>query len=164
MSDKDFKRIPWKSGKGFTTELKVDYSSESERFELRLSRAEIVNDGEFSDFSGYDRILIMIDDNGVLLEHNNRKKDIMKKCFDTAHFSGDWTTFAKLTDGAIKDFNIITSRDSYISKAEITKDNKTHKFNLAAGRFLVYSIDQDIDLCIDDKNNIQLLPDHLFSY
>ena len=51
LSDKDFKRASWENGKGFTTELKVAYSSKGKRFEWRLiSRAEIVNDGKFSDF------------------------------------------------------------------------------------------------------------------
>lgn len=164
LSDKDFKRVPWKNGRGFTTELKVDHPLKNEGFAWRLSIAGIVKDGEFSDFAGYDRILVIIDGNGVVLEHDNGGKDVLKKRFDIAYFSGNRKTFAKLIDGPVKDFNIIVKRDCCVSKVDITRDSKTHKFNLATGHFLVYSVDQNIDVNINNKNTIQLPANHLFHF
>ncbi len=164
LSDKDFKRVPWKNGMGFTTELKVHHPLKNEGFTWRLSIAGIVKDGEFSDFSGYDRILVMLDGNGVVLEHDNGKKDILKKRFDSAYFSGNRKTFAKLIDGPVKDFNIIVKRDCCFSKVDITRDTKTHRFNLDTGHFLVYSVDQNIDININNKNTILLPANHLFHF
>ena len=66
---------------------------------------------DFSDFSGYDRILVLTEGNGVVLNHSNGQKDNLLRRFDFASFSGDLKTFAKLVNGPVKDFNVMTRRD-----------------------------------------------------
>jgi len=51
ISPQQFKQIPWKNGKGTTTELAISDGGTLDHFAWRLSIASVVEDGEFSDFS-----------------------------------------------------------------------------------------------------------------
>lgn len=110
ISPENFKTIPWKNGLGETTELAINEHGTLERFDWRLSIASVVEDGIFSDFSDYDRNLILIEGNGICLTHDQSTIDNLVKKLDVASFVGACKTFGSLIDGAIKDFNIITNQ------------------------------------------------------
>ena len=110
ISPENFKTIPWKNGLGETTELAINEHGTLERFDWRLSIASVVEDGIFSDFSGYDRNLILIEGNGICLTHDQSTTDNLVKKLDVASFAGACNTFGSLINGAIKDFNIITNQ------------------------------------------------------
>ena len=69
-------------------------------------------DGAFSDFSGYDRCLILINGAGVTLTDNKKQTWVLKSQLDTAHFKGEDLIDARLHDGPIRDFNLMTSRQT----------------------------------------------------
>ena len=106
----EFKTVPWKNGKGVTKELLVKYEQGRNEFIFRLSMAGVTENGPFSHFSGYDRVLMMIEGNGITLQHSDGKVNDIKNSADMAVFSGDLKTEAVLKDGPIKDFNVITLR------------------------------------------------------
>jgi len=108
---KQFKTIPWKNGLGETTELAINEQGSLDDFTWRLSIASVVNDGVFSDFSGYHRNLVLISGNGLSLQYDGKHTDVLGNILDIASFDGGCKTLGKLTDGAIKDFNIITNKD-----------------------------------------------------
>jgi environmental stress-induced protein Ves len=64
LSPETFKTIPWKNGLGHTTELAINSGGNLGKFDWRLSIASVVNDGEFSNFSGYQRHLVLIKGEG----------------------------------------------------------------------------------------------------
>ena len=104
-----FKIIPWKNGQGKTTELAINTAGNLDDFDWRLSIATVASDGLFSDFSGYDRNLVLIEGNGISLQHDDNKIDVLKEQLDIASFSGSSKTYGRLVSGAIKDFNIMTN-------------------------------------------------------
>ncbi|WP_394174123.1 HutD/Ves family protein [Thalassotalea litorea] len=118
-----FKSLPWKNGKGSTIELAINNGATLDNFDWRLSMADVVDDGQFSDFSGYLRNLILIRGNGLTLRHsqlNNQQNDqqpqqidILNQHLSFATFDGANKTVAKLHDGAITDFNVITAHDVF---------------------------------------------------
>ncbi|MGB0937348.1 MAG: HutD family protein [Colwellia sp.] len=110
ISPENFKTIPWKNGLGETTELAINEHGTLERFDWRLSIASVVEDGIFSDFSDYDRNLILIEGNGIRLTQDQSTTDNLIKKLDVASFAGACKTFGSLIDGGIKDFNIITNQ------------------------------------------------------
>jgi hypothetical protein len=118
ISPENFKTIPWKNGLGETTELAINEHGTLDSFDWRLSIASVVEDGIFSNFSGYDRNLILIEGNGICLTHDQATKDNLVKKLDVASFSGACKTYGSLIDGAIKDFNIITNEQSVLSNVQ----------------------------------------------
>ena len=110
LSPDQFKGVPWKNGLGVTTELAISLGGTLADFDWRLSIASVVADGVFSDFSGYDRQLILLNGNGIKLTHhidgNNHQVDDLKTPLSVAVFDGANQTFGELIDGPIEDFNV----------------------------------------------------------
>jgi len=111
FSPEHFKTIPWKNGKGETIELAINDGGTLDNFIWRLSMASVVEDGVFSDFSGYQRNLVLIEGNGISLQHDHNKIDKLSNLLEVANFDGACRTVGNLHAGAITDFNIITHQE-----------------------------------------------------
>ena len=61
--------MPWKNGGGSTTEIAIAPAgaSVSSGFDWRVSMADVVSDGPFSAFNGYDRQLALLSGGGMVL-------------------------------------------------------------------------------------------------
>lgn len=108
IAKQNFKKLPWKNGKGSTLELSINENGSLENFDWRLSIATVVEDGGFSDFSGYTRNLVLIGGEGIVLHHNENQIDHLNKILDLSTFDGANKTTAKLLSSAITDFNLMT--------------------------------------------------------
>ena len=146
-----FKTIPWKNGKGKTTELAINSGATLNNFQWRLSIANVIEDGVFSDFSGYTRNLVLIEGNSIHLIHDDMKTDKLTKILDFATFDGGCKTLGTLQSGAIKDFNIITCKTKFSTKVNTFTEQilKSITFN---GLVFAYSLSDDMEVN-DDKNN-----------
>ena len=129
LSPETFKTIPWKNGLGHTTELAINSGGNLDNFNWRLSIASVVNDGDFSNFSGYQRNLVLIEGEGLILDHRNGDIDELTNLLDIAHFDGGSKTHGSLVNGGIKDFNIMTNENSFT--AEVNCYVKQHSANIA---------------------------------
>ena len=129
LSPETFKTIPWKNGLGHTTELAINSGGNLDNFNWRLSIASVVNDGDFSNFSGYQRNLVLIEGEGLILDHRNGDIDELTNLLDIAHFDGGSKTHGSLVNGGIKDFNIMTKQNSFT--AEVNCYVKQHSANFA---------------------------------
>jgi len=118
ISPEQFKTIPWKNGKGVTTELAISDGGTLEKFDWRLSIANVVENGVFSDFSGYLRNLVLIEGEGIELEHDNKKRDVLSSLLSFATFDGACKTVGTLNNGAIKDLNIMVDVEKYKVKVD----------------------------------------------
>lgn len=113
ISPQDFKTLPWKNGKGETIELSISEGGTLRNFDWRISIASVVEDGPFSDFSGYERTLILVKGNGISLQHGDGKTDKLSNLLDVATFDGGLKTSGTLHSGPINDFNIIVDKEKY---------------------------------------------------
>ena len=151
-----FKRIPWKNGLGFTTELAINDGANLDNFDWRLSIATVTNDGEFSNFSGYERNLVLIEGNGIELTHDAKTKDTLTQLLDFANFDGGSKTMGSLPNGDIKDFNIITKKST--TNVQVNTYVKSNQFTIkqpTSGLLFGYSLSSDIDI---DFNSSQTQP------
>ncbi len=162
LSPKDFKKIPWRNGQGMTTELKIGQAEGGMTFNWRLSSAPVDSNGPFSDFSGYDRILVLLKGNGMDLFHGNGCTAHLRKPYDMAVFSGDLKTHAVLVDGGIQDFNIMTRQGHCRANVDLFKSFGEHSLSIAADDFLVYSPDHDTCLGPQGEGAVCLPAGHLF--
>jgi environmental stress-induced protein Ves len=146
-----FKTIPWKNGKGKTTELAINSGATLDNFQWRLSIANVVEDGIFSDFSGYTRNLVLIKGKSIHLTHDDIKTDKLTRLLDFATFDGGCKTLGTLQSGEIKDFNIITSTTKFSTIVNTYSEQilKSISFN---GLVFAYSLSDDMKIT-DSKNN-----------
>lgn len=101
--------MPWKNGGGVTHELAREGQGAA-GFAVRLSLAEVAEDGPFSRFCGVDRVILLIDGAGFRL----RRPDGLEVALDrpgapfSFHGEDDWA--CALVDGPTLDLNVMTDR------------------------------------------------------
>ena len=145
IKPEQFKTIPWKNGLGHTTELAINDGGNLEYFDWRLSIASVVNEGEFSNFSNYQRNLVLISGNGLTLDHQNGQVDKLVNLLDIAHFDGGCKTLGSLSNGAIKDFNIITNKEKINADVHCYLEPQQVVVKLSQTRLcFAYSLTDDI--------------------
>ena len=156
ISPDKFRSIPWKNGKGQTIELAINEGANLEDFDWRLSMADVVEDGTFSDFSGYLRNLVLIKGKAITLVHDETTTDTLKNYLDFATFDGGCITQGILPGGPITDFNIITNQNKYdVIVATYPYDSKVE---LSYGEYIwAYSL-TDATKVISDQHPEILLP------
>lgn len=104
MLTSNFTKMPWKNGRGVTTEICIyppEAKLEKNNFLYRLSSAPVEQDGDFSLFSGKRRILTPIKGAGFKLNSQVYEK------FEVAQFSGDEKIYCSLLKGPILDFGVV---------------------------------------------------------
>ena len=121
-------------------------------FDWRISIAGVVEEGLFSDFSGYWRNLVLIEGNGIALEHDSDHEKETKQSIDTlksllsvATFDGSCKTHGRLMNGPIKDFNVITKISKY--KTSVMTYNTPQTVELPdCDHCFIFSLDGEIKL------------------
>ncbi len=84
----DYPRMPWKNGGGFTEEITRDSGEGLDGFGWRLSIADIEESGGFSTFAGYQRIITVLQGDGMrLLVDGQPSRPLLP--FDAFAFSGE---------------------------------------------------------------------------
>jgi len=162
ISPKDFKTIPWKNGLGETTELAINEGANLDNFIWRLSIASVVNNGVFSDFSGYHRNLVLIEGKGISLQYDGKSSDRLIKLLDVASFDGGSKTQGELVDGAIKDFNIITSHGKVSPHVHCYIEHQQVVINLIANNlYFAYSLTDDIAVQVIEQESHVVPVGHL---
>lgn len=106
----DARRMRWKNDGGITTEI-ARHPAEDD-FDWRISIAEITSDGDFSIFPGVDRVLMLLDGNGVELDLDGEAPVRLDHRFQQHAFSGEAPIFCRLIDGPTRDFNLMLRRDA----------------------------------------------------
>lgn len=112
----DYRRMPWKNGGGFTTEMLIYPADASlDNFVWRLSMAEVNSDGPFSFFPQIDRTLTLLQGAGMVLHHDDGVEPDQRVSLiaDSAPyaFAGEVAIRAELVQGGIVDLNMMSRRD-----------------------------------------------------
>ena len=101
---------PWKNGGGSTREIACwPPGAGFDRFDWRVSIASIASSGPFSVFAGVDRIITLLDGDGVRLQGAGVDHRLATPLAPFA-FSGDAVIDCTLLGGASSDFNVMTRR------------------------------------------------------
>ena len=99
----DLPTIPWKNGGGVTREIAK--SADEQGLLWRISLANVDADGPFSCFEGLTRILTVIDGDGIDLIYPDGV--IAARWGAPVRFLGDLTIAGRLTNGPVRDLNLI---------------------------------------------------------
>jgi uncharacterized protein len=106
----DYRRMRWKNGGGWTTELAA--SPGSADFDWRISIAEIESDGAFSAFPGCDRFIALLDGPGMELQFESSEPIRLDQRLRFVRFAGESRTYGRLLGNAVRDFNVIVRREA----------------------------------------------------
>ena len=110
----DYRRMRWKNGGGWTTELAVFPESGADAnapFDWRISIAEIESDGAFSPFPGCDRHIALLEGIGMELRFAGGETVRLDRRLRFVPFAGETPVFGKLLAGPVRDFNVMTRRE-----------------------------------------------------
>ncbi len=113
LSPAGYRVMKWKNGLGVTTELARHPDVPGgglDRFDWRLSIADVASSGPFSRFPGCDRLLALVDGNGLTLRFADGAGIAVGAGSGFHAFSGDADVTGDLVDGPIRDFNVIADR------------------------------------------------------
>ncbi|MFJ4372784.1 HutD family protein [Pseudomonas japonica] len=113
----DYPRMPWKNGGGSTEEITRDAGQGLEGFGWRLSIADIGESGDFSSFAGYQRIITVLQGDGMVLQVDGQPSRALLP-FDAYVFSGESQVSCRLLGGPIRDFNLIYAPQRYRARLQ----------------------------------------------
>jgi len=160
LGPETFQSMPWRNGLGTTVELlRQDLPGET-GFAWRLSMADVTEDGEFSNFSGYDRTLLLLEGNGLTLDCGGARHRL-EQPLQAARFRGEDATVATLHDGPVKDFNVMTSRQHCNARVSAhAKPTATH-IEVSTKLLLIYAVTGDLRIDSSGDGNLRIPPQHL---
>lgn len=95
---------PWKNGGGRTRTL-LALPAEDD-WQLRISMADVEQDGPFSPYPGVERWLALVDGDGMRLEFGNRAVELTPRDPPLA-FDGTDAPYGRLLQGATRDLNLM---------------------------------------------------------
>lgn len=113
----DLVAVPWKNGGGVTREVAVQPAGAGfDRFDWRLSMADIAQDGPFSVLPGVDRVLILMQGAGLVLDGVS---PAAMSPGDRADFAGEAAVTGRLTAGPVRDLNLMLRRGRMAAEVQL---------------------------------------------
>jgi environmental stress-induced protein Ves len=110
---------PWKNGGGSTREIVCrPPGADMDAFDWRVSIATIAQSGPFSVFAGVDRVILLMEGDGVHLQSAGGIDHRLDKALQPFAFSGDEALDCTLLGGPSLDFNVMARRSAL--RAEVT--------------------------------------------
>ncbi len=106
LTPADYREMPWANGKGSTVEMLR--AAENGGLKWRLSRASVVENGDFSIFPGIERNLTVITGPGFDL--HSQAMHLPAKPLIPVAFAGDIPVRAENVFAPSDDFNVMTAR------------------------------------------------------
>jgi len=140
-----FIAMPWRNGLGTTIELLKQDLPDGDGFAWRLSMADVTTNGAFSNFSGYQRTLLLLEGEGLTLDSNGASHRL-EKPLQAARFSGDDLTIATLHDAPVKDFNIMVQRRHCSARVSSAQNHGESTLDVDSDILLVYVVDGELSL------------------
>jgi uncharacterized protein len=108
-----YRSMPWRNGMGVTREIAREPSA-SDDFQWRLSLASVASSGPFSNYSGYQRSVTLIEGEGFQLGIADQDPVVLDWLGATALFPGDAPTHCTLVNGPCIDLNLMVREPAAI--------------------------------------------------
>lgn len=146
----NYSQMPWKNGAGSTFEIARDAGEGLDGFGWRLSLADVGESGGFSAFTGYQRIITVLEGEGMQLAvDGNVSRPLL--LLDAFVFSGDSRVDCRLLGGAIRDFNLIYAPDRYAARLQWLALDESAHFYSSAPTVLLFSTADSLGVSYDGE-------------
>jgi environmental stress-induced protein Ves/predicted GIY-YIG superfamily endonuclease len=123
LAASSYRDMPWKNGRGVTTEIARRPAGDGP-FDWRVSTAAVVESGPFSPFPGLDRVLVVVQGEGLSLSHDGGAAVTLAPLEPYA-FSGDAQTMGGPIGGPVRDFNVLWRRDRVSAAVSVVRAAST---------------------------------------
>ncbi|MHC8330278.1 HutD/Ves family protein [Pseudomonas sp. LB1P83] len=147
---KDYPRMPWKNGGGSTEEITRDAGTGLDGFGWRLSIADIGESGGFSTFAGYERVITVLQGDGMSLSVDGQITRHLLP-LDPFAFSGESQVSCTLLGGPIRDFNLIYAPQRYNARLQWLDGEQ--RFFSEAGTVLVFSVSDALEVKVGNSTS-----------
>ena len=119
----DIAATPWRNGGGVTRQIATGgltgvSAEEDTTWGWRVSLAEVVAEGPFSIFPETDRLIAVIEGAGMDLQAADGTSLALPP-FQPVRFAGEVPYFGRLSDGPVRDLNVMVRRGHYDGNMEI---------------------------------------------
>lgn len=152
LTSADYKTMPWKNGLGSTIELARDAGQDMQQFLWRISMADVSTNGPFSIFPDRQRLLSILEGEGLRLNFVQRGLQQTVRGLDVCAFSGEDVIESVLLDGPVRDFNLIYSAAHFSAQMKkFNGDLTAIELNSGAEIILIYNHAQPITLELDQQ-------------
>lgn len=160
----DVQATPWKNGGGVTREL-YSYpaagdpaaggpaASSFDNFVWRVSIAEVNQSGAFSTFPGIDRIITLLEGDGMQLL-DDCGNHVLLSPLQPHSFRGEAQISVQLEGAACQDFNLMLRRGAATGTVEVWRGDQT----LPHGCDLLFCVQGRWDVCTADSEQTTLEP------
>jgi len=109
LSAENYLTMPWANGGGVTAQVAASPpGSDMNSFDWRVSIAQIVHGGPFSELTGVDRVLALIDGDSLQLTIDDTPHCLTPE--SPIDFAGEAHVECHLPDGPTRDLNLMTRR------------------------------------------------------
>ena len=143
-----YPRMPWKNGGGSTEEITRDAGAGLDGFGWRLSIADIGESGGFSIFTGYQRVITVLQGDGMTLcVDGDDTRPLLP--LDPFAFSGESQVSCTLLGGAIRDFNLIYAPQRYSARLQWLEGEQ--RLFSSAATVLVFSVSERLEVKVADR-------------
>lgn len=144
-----YRRTPWKNGGGITIDI-------AEQDGWRFGRTPITMPGPFSDYSGFDRVQVLVAGRGLALQTPDGEIDV-RTPFRPVAFAGETPIVSRLEAGAVEVVNLIGDRS--MVRIDLQVLHAGAAIGRSAGTHLVYAVDGAAALQVDGTQDL-LAADH----
>ena len=143
----EFRRTPWKNGLGHTDQIAIHPPTGDLRrgdYLWRMSTARVAQSSPFSIFAEHDRVLVILEGQGVRLSHTyepGEPADVVElPPLEPYDFPGDVPTQCDLVDGEIQDFSVFVRKGEVLAQTELwsADTDETRLWELGARTCLLF--------------------------
>jgi environmental stress-induced protein Ves len=137
-----YQRTPWKNDGGVTTDIAFDGDV------WRFSRTPITLAGPFSDYTGFDRMQVLVAGSGLVLQTPAGEIDV-RRPFRPVRFAGETRIVSRLESGPVEVVNLMGDRSRVGIDLAVLEAGQTR--DLGPGLHIAYCPGGTARLLIDDQ-------------
>jgi environmental stress-induced protein Ves len=145
-----YRRTPWKNGGGVT----VDIAEHQDAW--RFGRTPITAPGPFSDYTGFDRVQVLVAGSGLVLQTPDGELDLRTPLKPVA-FAGETAIMSRLEEGPVEVVNLIGNRARVRIDLQVLRAGAA--LGRSAGTHIAYAAVGPAALAIDGQPH-RLAADH----
>lgn len=142
-----YTKMLWKNGAGFT--LEIARSQGEADFEWRISMADVTTSGPFSLFPNKQRIISVLDGQGMVLHVDDLPAKMLNQG-DIFAFHGESQVQSELVDGAIRDLNLIYDPAKFHARFQWLNDAAEQIFISSADLIFIFNQGGETQVSVED--------------
>ncbi len=137
LTEQDYRPTPWKNGRGVTEDvLLLPQGATHENFDIRISRAPIVDESQFSPFPGIDRTITRLGENPLVLRFEDGE-EVALGHLSPYRFDSASAPSSQLPGGASQVMNVMTRRGRWSARVAVVGNSDGGSMSVPLGGLLV---------------------------